>query len=211
MSWKSNLNVKRRCEKSWNGETTGVLKSAIQKYARRGNLKKGSQALVELDLFRFLEYAEYAGVESILVQYVKKHKVKKPVVIRGAKTIRTNMMNRLLVMGSEDVSISEHWMPSMLWNLYSRWQSERTKEKSRIYLHQMYKIIVEAKKLRLISDLKTVFTLPPYYIDGKKQAQLLDQIMNELTPDLYQQIHPYKSKKLQKSGLFDGFTSGLHP
>ncbi len=49
------LYTKYRCEKSYFGYDLSVLKSGIQKYARRAEVKKGLWCLIEMDLFRLLE------------------------------------------------------------------------------------------------------------------------------------------------------------
>ena len=51
-----NLYAKRRLEKSFFGYHTSVLKSGVQKYARRGELEKGLWCLIEMDLFSLLEW-----------------------------------------------------------------------------------------------------------------------------------------------------------
>ena len=66
-----------------------AVKSAIQKYARRGMHKEMHQAVSEMDAFSAFD-------DSPL-----------PTTQRAAKAIRTNMINRLKVILFEDVSFSQ--------------------------------------------------------------------------------------------------------
>ena len=50
------LYARFRVEKSFHGYPLSVLKSGIQKYARRGETEKGLWCLVEWDLFSLLEW-----------------------------------------------------------------------------------------------------------------------------------------------------------
>ena len=50
-----NLRTKYRKEKSFWGYDPSVLKSGIQKYARRAEVEKGLWCLIEMDLFSLLE------------------------------------------------------------------------------------------------------------------------------------------------------------
>jgi hypothetical protein len=49
------FNARFRVEKSFHGYPISVLKSGIQKYARRGETEKGLWCLVEMDIFSLLE------------------------------------------------------------------------------------------------------------------------------------------------------------
>lgn len=64
---------------SFNGYKSDILKSGIQKYTRRGNFNKGLYCLIELDLFKRMG--------------------------NRCKGIRTNMINRLMIILFEDVGI----------------------------------------------------------------------------------------------------------
>ncbi|MBC2732925.1 MAG: hypothetical protein HF981_01045 [Desulfobacteraceae bacterium] len=54
-----NLTVKYRAERSFFGYNPHVLKSGIQKYARRNEVQKGLWCLIEMDLFSLLEWEGY--------------------------------------------------------------------------------------------------------------------------------------------------------
>ena len=63
---------------------------------------------------------------------------------------------------------------------YEKWSLSRTNEESRIYLVNMYSLLFSSKKLRLISDIKTVFNLPPYYLkDYNQLGTLYLELLNQ--------------------------------
>ena len=64
------LYLKYRLEKSFFGYDPSVLKSGIQKYARRNEMKKGLWCLIEMDLFRLLEW-DGAALDAYLRKYPK--------------------------------------------------------------------------------------------------------------------------------------------
>jgi hypothetical protein len=68
-----------RCEKSLNGFSVDVLKSALQKYIRRGNVDMAIYAGIELDLFQYEE---------------------------GGNRIYTNLIHRLMIIYLEDIGLS---------------------------------------------------------------------------------------------------------
>src|SRR5690349_19199400 len=86
------MSIKFRNEVSFNGIKFKVLKSAIQKYARRGNFEKGIWCLIEMDLFLL------AG--------------------QKAKGLRTNMINRLICIMSEDIGPANYSLPVKIKELY---------------------------------------------------------------------------------------------
>jgi len=146
-----------------NGMSVSVLKSALQKYARRGEVEKGLNVLAHIDSVRTYE------IDS------------EHIWASNAKKIRTNMINRLVVMMSEEISIhyDSHNMGyiSLLYSLYLKWCQNRKNKNSAIYLIEFYKTLCHSKKYRLISDLKTVYNLPPYYLNN---TELLENLHREL-------------------------------
>lgn len=148
------ISLKRRCETSYNGTPASVLKSALQKYARRGLAGPGLWCLAEMDLFSLVEAGSFP-----------------PVDVRRATALRTNLINRLIVMVPEDVGVAAWWMPLVAGRLVAAWQASRRVEASRKYLVDLYRHLAAARKLRLVSDLKSVYLLPPNYV---KPAQLGD-------------------------------------
>jgi hypothetical protein len=148
-----NLYAKYRCEQSYFGYNPSVLKSGIQKYARRAEVNKGLWCLVEMDIFSLLEWDEEA-LNSYLRRYPTESRKNTQA---SAKRIRTNMVNRLVVIMSEEVSISAWWMPLKMWALYEKWIENRGNASSRKYLMDMYLYLTSQSMIRLISDLHSVF------------------------------------------------------
>ena len=177
------LYLKYQSEKSFFGYDPSVLKSGIQKYARRAEVVKGLWCLVEMDLFSFLEWDGTA-----LDSYLRKHpEQSREKVQRKATATRTNMINRLVVIMSEEVSISAWWMPSKILELYEKWIENRDNPSSRKYLVDMYRYLTSQKMIRLISDLKSVYLIPPDYVKPKQLKDLI-QIHNnikKLYPNIY--------------------------
>ena len=64
------LYARRRVDKSFFGFDPSILKSGIQKYARRAEVEKGLWCLVEMDLFSLLEW-NGAALNAYLQQYPK--------------------------------------------------------------------------------------------------------------------------------------------
>src|SRR3989338_2414396 len=129
---------------SWNGVATDILKSAIQKYVRRGLLEKANWCLVELDLF------------SEILFKSKDKKLNKSV--RG---FQTNVVNRLIIMTCEDVSIGNPFLPILMEKLFKEWSKVRedinNREKRRKILLEMTINLVKSQKSRELSHLKTAY------------------------------------------------------
>jgi hypothetical protein len=183
-----NLYTKRRSEKSFFGYHPSVLKSGIQKYARQSEMEKGPWCLVEMDLFSLLEW-EGAALDAYLRKYPQRPR---KLTLSQAKGIRTNMINRLVAMMSEEVNISAWWMPSKIFELYQKWEENRGNAISRKYLVDMYSYLTSQKKIRLISDLKSVYLLPPYYVEPDKMNDLM-RIHNNIQTQ-YPRIYSDQSK-----------------
>ena len=158
-----------RSKKSFFGYDAGVLKSGIQKYARRAEVDKGLWCLIEMDLFSLLEW-DGTALDSYLCKYPGKTREKIQI---QAKSIRTNMVNRLIVMMSEEVNISAWWMPLKMLDLYEKWIENRDNFQSQKYLVDMYLYLTSQKMIRLISDLKSVFLLPPDYVKAEQMDALI--------------------------------------
>ena len=101
------LYARYRLEKSFFGYHPSVLKSGIQKYARRDEVDKGRWCLIEMDFFSLLEW-NGAALNAYLWKYPLETRINTE---RRAQRLRTNMVNRLVVMMSEEVNISAWWMP----------------------------------------------------------------------------------------------------
>jgi hypothetical protein len=177
-----NLYHKRYVEKSFFGYNPSLLKSGIQKYARRSEIQKGLWCLVEMDLFSLLEW-DGPAIEA----YLRKNPGSKRVVMTAGRRIRTNMANRLVVMMSEEVSISAWWMPLKMLGLYKSWFENRDNVASRKYLVNMYLYLTSQRMVRLISDIHSVYLVPPDYVKPEKMGDLIriHQKIQERYPSVY--------------------------
>ncbi|CAF0882171.1 unnamed protein product [Adineta steineri] len=168
-------------ERSFHNIDIRILKSAIQKYARRAMFfPKGVWCLVELDLFSILE------INSEL--YPKCQLNQKQIQMNSVR-IRSNMINRLVAMMSEDVGPCDHQLPHKVYNFYQQWIKNRRTISSRKILVQLYYCLANqnTKRIRLLSDLRTVYNLPEYLTDKKNlHRQLLEKFqMNQLIEIMY--------------------------
>lgn len=109
------------------------VKSAIQKYARRGNTEKMFEAITEMDAFASIEHQ----------------------APRAVKAIRTNMINRLKVMLFEDVSFSQRAVFTLVIQAVCDW--EHGKRTDRSLLADIAHLIASAKKLRHPSFIRAKF------------------------------------------------------
>jgi len=157
-----------RCEKSIFGYNPSVLKSGIQKYARRAEVQKGLWCLIEMDLFSLLEW-DGAALDAYLRNHPKETRANTKA---SAKRIRTNMVNRLVVMMSEEVSISAWWMPSKILQLYREWGENRGYATSQKYLVDMYLYLTSQKMIRLMRKLGFTVEDTP---EGISQVELILQ------------------------------------
>ena len=113
-----------------------AVKSAIQKYARRGMHIEMLQAVSEMNAFKV-----YEDSENITTQ-------------RAAKAIRTNMINRLKIVLFEDVSFSQVGAFTTVSEKIKEWEDDRTDDGT---LAEIVSIISHAKKLRLPSYLRASY------------------------------------------------------
>lgn len=207
------IEVRRRQERSYNGIPIAVLKSGIQKYARRGMLEKGLWCLAEIDLFSLLEtepeaVAEYLRRSARSVPAYQQAEDERP-VIRKARAIRTNLINRLIVMVSEEISISAYWMPLVVNRLYELWRAERDQAASRKHLIDIYRYLAAAEKIRLISDLKSVYLLPPDYVEPDQRPDL--QVVHAEMIRSLGLSHRFEGCETVPEGLLDSCALDLSP
>jgi hypothetical protein len=182
------LYAKYRSERSFFGYAPSVLKSGIQKYARRAEVDKGLWCLVEMDMFSMLEW-DGAALDAYLSKYPKETRANTQT---QANKIRTNMVNRLVAMMSEEVNISAWWMPSKILYLYEKWIEYRGNASSRKFLVDMYLYLTSQKMIRLVSDLKSVYLVPPDYVKPKQMNHLM-QIHHNIQKR-YPQIYSDQTK-----------------
>jgi hypothetical protein len=160
------IDLKRRQETSYNDVSVRILKSGLQKYARRGMLARGLWCLVELDLFALVE-SDPEGAAEYLRQHDRPSRPQ-----QKARALRTNLLNRLIVMVSEEVSIAAWWLPLVIDRLAEAWRAQRDQAGARKFLVDAYKHLCAARKIRLISDLKSTYLLPPDYVSPSERADL---------------------------------------
>jgi hypothetical protein len=154
-----------------NGVTARLLKSAIQKMARRRMSLDGLKAVTLLDtVSRHIVRGDTASAAA------KKQSTK-------AKSIQTNTINRLIATMSEEVNIHEADLPVLFQSLYARWTALRATANvmgARRLLWRMYALLCDARKSRVVSDLKSKYCLPPYYTDTiEQQLRIADQCLAE--------------------------------
>ncbi len=116
---------------SLNGYSPDVLKSGVQKYSRRGELEKCEWCAVELDLFSQC----------------------------GGEPIRTNNINRLIVISCEDVGVANPMLPIYLGKYVREWNQSRSSGtgEDRLALLKMVNLISKSKKIRILSDVRAVY------------------------------------------------------
>jgi hypothetical protein len=177
------LYLRYRLEKSFFGYDPSVLKSGMQKYARRAEVTKGLWCLVEMDLFSLLEW-DRAALDVYLSKYPEETRANTQ---KNAQRIRTNMVNRLVVIMSEEICISAWWMPLKILELYEKWIENRDNPSSQKYLIDMYKYLTSQKMIRLISDLMSIYLIPPDQVKPKQMKDLrqIQQNIKRLYPKIY--------------------------
>ena len=170
-------------ERSFHNVDIRILKSALQKYARRGMFSpKGIWCLIELDLFSYLE---------IKPDLCPKNQLTQKQIQQNCVRIRSNMINRLIAMMSEDVGPCNSQLPSKLYNLYLQWIKQRREISSRKILIEIYHCLANEniQRIRFLSDLRTVYNLPEYLTENNHlHRQLLEKFqMNELIKIMYEE------------------------
>ena len=116
---------------SLNGYSPDILKSGIEIYNRRGESEKCEWCAVELDLFSEC----------------------------GGEPIRTNNINRLIVITSEDIGIAGPNLPIYVGQLVREWEINRNNatKKDRTALLKLVKMINNSPKSRLLNDIKATY------------------------------------------------------
>jgi hypothetical protein len=168
-------------ERSFHDVDIRILKSALQKYARRAMFfPKGVWCLIELDLFSYLE---------IKPDLCPKNQLTQKQIQQNSVRIRSNVINRQIAMMSEDVGPCNTELPSKMHKLYLQWIEHRRETSSRKILVQIYHSLANenTKRIRLLSDLRTVYNLPEYLTDdGNLHRQLLEKFqINDLIKIMY--------------------------
>jgi hypothetical protein len=138
-------------------------------------VEKGLWCLVEMDMFSLLEW-DGPALDAYLHKYPEQ---KLENTQNSSQRIRTNMVNRLVVMMSEEVNISAWWMPSKIFDLYQKWTENRGNDSSRKYLLEMYLYLMSQQMIRLVSDFKSVYLIPPDYVKPTQMNDLM-QMHNKI-------------------------------
>ena len=142
--------------KSINGHSLKLLKSAMQKYIRRGN-DKAMTVFGELNIFSSLCHPDNVNFNK----YLELHpELKESGIKKNGKGTITNTINRLRAIVSEDISVAGPGVPAVADELIEKYYLDTTNPYP---ILKLVKILIESKKIRLLSDLKTVYNLPPYY------------------------------------------------
>jgi hypothetical protein len=117
----NNMQATYRNEISLHGHSLDVLKSGLQKYIRRGNIKGAMYCLGELDLFSRCE---------------------------GGERIRTNMIHRLMIIYMEDVGLGGVKSWRHVHQLVYGWLADRTQTK---LIQELVHLMCLSKKTRACS------------------------------------------------------------
>lgn len=120
---------------SIHGISQAVLLSALQKYARRALECKGLRHLLDGDCFALDKNAKKGDIQAV----------------------RTNIMNRILIMSVEDCLHPSIFMPLNLFFL--QWDNDRDSEKGMASLIGAYYTVVHARKCRMASIVKILVSL----------------------------------------------------
>lgn len=115
--------------KTFSGYKLDVIKSGVQKYARRREREKMIRCMVEMD--KFSEFG------------------------KKGNGIRSNMMNRLKVMCYEELCFSDISSFLRIMNRLNKW--DKGGRKNRKLLVEVCDIFVKAELLRLASDIKNYY------------------------------------------------------
>eukprot|EP01022_Parablepharisma_sp_SALTPOND_P005006 TRINITY_DN121465_c1_g1_i1.p1 TRINITY_DN121465_c1_g1~~TRINITY_DN121465_c1_g1_i1.p1 ORF type:complete len:705 (+),score=93.99 TRINITY_DN121465_c1_g1_i1:136-2115(+) len=189
MEGKNKLSLNYRNETSYHGIPLKVLKSALQKYLRRNDMTKGLWCLLELQTF---DLAVGKDIE------------------RSQKSIRTNTINRMIVMMSEEININNVWLPVILQELYQKitkfslpkekvWEIEKT----------MYYLLQSSRKCRLISDIRTVFNLPEYYLQNYEAIEKIHRMFLAQYPQINELVYNIKYEHATKKELLEMLRQSL--
>lgn len=185
---------------TYNGHPFDEIKSCIQKYIRRGETEKAIYVAIEADLFSLIPKS--SGI-----------------IYSNAKSRRTNFMNRLRAIVGEEIGIA---VPSLILQfdeLYQTWNKYRDydinmypveQNLARQALLTMVKLLSQARKIRLVSDIKSVYFKPKYLpiIQGKPEWHYIfhevDQIDSQVTDQ-----YPLEPTQAGLRDMVDGIISGI--
>jgi hypothetical protein len=158
MSYFGLLNIKYRGAKTYSGLDFDIAKSALQKYIRRGDWMMAAKIAADMSLVSLVDDKEHAQQYVAFMNAKPNHGKDYDVlqVQRRSKAMKTNLINRLIVIASEDVSIANRDAPEVIAQLLLNNRSTLNIVKAAVYL-------ARSPKLRILSEYKTIYLLPPYY------------------------------------------------
>jgi hypothetical protein len=163
--------LKHRDVRTFNGFEKSLIISALQKYIRRGLFNKAAWCVMELDYFKNLYRPDV--MEEYLEMYPDREEARTLTMVKG---IQTNTINRLRVICVEDIGIAQPGICVEVDKLIKQWEESGRMNSN--FLIEIVRILCSSKKLRFLSDLKSVYHLPKYY--GSKpdeELRILDFIV----------------------------------
>lgn len=136
----SQLSTTFRHQVSWNGYPLDLVKSGLQKYIRRGETEKALYCAGEIDLFKTAE--------------------------KEGEVIRTNLLNRFLVIYMEDVenlSILHrvHTLTNQLYEERKKTERRSTVDEER-WMSELIVLLCQSTKARICSHIRAIFN-PTYH------------------------------------------------
>ena len=136
----SQLSTTFRHQISWNGYSLDLVKSGLQKYIRRGETEKALYCAGEIDLFKTAE--------------------------KEGETVRTNLLNRFLVIYMEDVenlSILNrvHTLTNHLYEERKKSEKRSTADEER-WISELVILLCHSTKARICSHIRAIFN-PTYH------------------------------------------------
>jgi hypothetical protein len=179
------MQLKYRHAKTYSGLPFDLAKSALQKYIRRGNIEMTARIMIDISLIHLAVDNPESYVSYMMKKGHKGYKTKNITTV--GKSMITNIKNRLHVIASEDISVANHYAAKMVCDNYD--------SRNLIQLVKLVVYLARSQKLRLISDYKTIFQLPPYY--WKESDRLKHQKIHNYISDIFPFIQ-YRKTSWQK-------------
>lgn len=159
---------------TYNGHPYDEILSCVQKYIRRGELDKAIYVGIEADLFSLIPATSKTEYSN-------------------AKSRRTNFVNRLRAIIAEEVGIASPALILEFDRLYQIWSRNRDSVNPndivayRKALLDMITLLVKAKKIRLVSDVKAVYfnhQTPEIIANNPEYSYLFANIENTIDPSI---------------------------
>lgn len=137
---KGDMVVNYPSSKTFNGYDFSIMKSAMQKYIRRNIIEKAIYCAVEMDLFSIEDQNQ------------------------TARSHRTNMINRLIIITCEDISLANPLLPLAISKLVDKWESHRTSGDGKEFLLKIVMMLSSSKKIRYLSFMKSAYGKNPKWV-----------------------------------------------